>query len=133
MEIIYGVRQGSILVSPLFNIFLDDFFCILNDRYNANYANYDTPYIIADNIDYLIKSLEETSTALFQWFDDNILKNNSDKCYPQLSSNEDMAIHVSEYEIENSKCEKLLGAEPGFCFLLISVSTATIIYAKHGN
>ena len=106
---------------------------MINDRDNANYANYDTPYIIADNIDYLIKSLEETSTALFQWFDDNILKNNSDKCYPQLSSNEDMAIHVSEYEIENSKCEKLLGAEPGFCFLLISVSTATIIYAKHGN
>ena len=77
--------------------------------------------------------MEETSTALFQWFDDNILKNNSDKCYSQLSSNEDMPIHVSEYENENSKCEKLHGAEPGFFFLLISVSTATIIYAKHGN
>ena len=69
---------------------------MINDRDNANYTNYDTPYIIADNIDYLIKSLEEASTALFQWLDDNLLKSNSDKCYPQLSSNEDVAIHVSE-------------------------------------
>ena len=35
-----------------------------------------TPYIVADNIDDLIKSLERTSTALFQWFNDNFLKRN---------------------------------------------------------
>ena len=35
----------------------------------ASYANYNAPYIVADNIDDLIKSSEEASSALFQWFD----------------------------------------------------------------
>ena len=30
--------------------------------------------IAADNIDDLIRSLEEASTALFQWFGNNLLK-----------------------------------------------------------
>ena len=35
----------------------------------ASYANYNAPYIVADNIDDLIKSSEEASSASFQWFD----------------------------------------------------------------
>ena len=67
-----------------------------------NYADDNTPYVIADNSDDLIKSLEEASTALFQWFDNNLLKSNLDKCHLQISSNENVTFHVSEYEIENS-------------------------------
>ena len=35
----------------------------------ARYADHNAPYIVADNIDDLIKSSEEASSASFQWFD----------------------------------------------------------------
>ena len=66
-----------------FNIFSADLFFIINDINIASYADVNVPYIIADNIVSLIKSFEEASTALFQWFDDNPLKSNPDKCIHQ--------------------------------------------------
>ena len=42
----------------------------------------------------LIKSLEETSTALFQWF-----HNNRDKCHSLISSNENRTVKTGKYEI----------------------------------
>ena len=56
MEIIFGVPQVAILGSLLFNISLADLFFIINDTDIANYADDNTPYITADNIDDLIKS-----------------------------------------------------------------------------
>ena len=60
--------------------------------------------IVADNI-------EEALTALFQWFDNNILKNNPGKCHLLISSNENITVKICEYEVENSECEKLIGAK----------------------
>ena len=68
------------------------------------------PYIFAGKIGYLIKSLEDASAALLQQFDNNLLKNNPEKCrYFQKSSSENVKINIGEHEIENSDCEKLLG------------------------
>ena len=53
--------------------------------------------------------MEEASIALFQWFDDNPLKGNPDKCHVLLSSNEKITIKIGDYEIENSEQKKLLG------------------------
>ena len=79
MEIIIGVKEGSILRLPLFNIFLAGLFFIISNINIASYADDNTSYIAADSIDDLIKSLEEASTALFQWFDNSFLKNNLGK------------------------------------------------------
>ena len=38
-------------------------------------------------------------------------KSNPDKFHLPISSNENVTIHVGEYEIENGKCEKLLGVK----------------------
>ena len=67
--------------------------------------------VAADNINDFIKSLEEASTALFQWFDNNLLRKNPDKCHLLISSNENITVKISEYEIENSGCEKLFGVK----------------------
>ena len=45
-----------------------------------------TQYIAADNINDLIKSLKEASTALFQCFDNNFLKSNPNKCHLLIST-----------------------------------------------
>ena len=96
-------------VPLLFNIYLIDLFFVIEDTDIASYADDNTPYIIDDTVEGVIKSLEEVSKKLFKWFDDNLLKNNADKCHLLVSTNETVKIQVGNYNIANSKCEKLLG------------------------
>ena len=95
----------NIVTTLIWCLFGWSFFLIINHVDIASYADDNTPCIIADNIDDLFKSLEEASTALFQWFDNNLFKNNPDKCHLLISSNENKTVHVGEYEMKNSKCE----------------------------
>ena len=99
MEIVFGVPQGSILGPLLFNIFLADLFFIVNSTDIANYADDNTPYATANDIDSLIASLEEASKSLFTWFDNNFMKSNADKCHLLVSSNEKVTIKISTHEI----------------------------------
>ena len=55
LEIIFGVPQGSILGPLLFNNFLIDLFLIIENADITSYADENTQYIIADNIDGVIK------------------------------------------------------------------------------
>ena len=108
-DILFGVPQGSILGPLLFNIFLADLFFTLNNTEIANYADDTTPYAVSDNIDDLISSLERSSKDLLKWFDDNLMKSNPDKCHLLFSSREKIKIEIDDFEIGNSKCDKLLG------------------------
>ena len=64
-EILFGVPQGSLLGPLLFNIFLCDFFLIMKETSFARYADDNTAYVTAKNLDEVIKSLEENSIKLF--------------------------------------------------------------------
>ena len=111
LEIVIGVPQGSILGPLLFNIFLADSFFILNDADIASYADDNTRYVIADDINGVITSLEKASKFLFEWFETNLLKGNADKYHLLVSSTDTVNLKVSEYDIRNSDCEKLLGVK----------------------
>ena len=111
LEIIFGVQQGSILGPLLFNIFLIDLFFIIEDTDIASCTDDNTPYVIADNIDGVIKSLEEASKIIFKWFNDNLMRINADKCHMLVSTNNTVKIKIGNFDISNSKIEKLLGVK----------------------
>ena len=73
-----------------------DLFSIINDVDIASYADDNITYIIADNIDDLIKSMDEASIVLCQWFNNNLFKTNPGKCHLLISSNENITFHVGK-------------------------------------
>ena len=107
VEIVFGVPQGSILGLLLFNIFLTDLFFIVNSMDIANYADDNTLYATANDIDRLIASLDGALKSLFTWFDNNLMKSNADKFHLLVSSNEKVTIKIGSHKTAN--CEKLLG------------------------
>ena len=111
LEIIFGLPQELILGPILFNICLIDLFFIIEDTDIASYANDNTPYVIADNIDGVIKSLEEASEILFKWFNDNLMKINADKCHLSVSANNTVKIKIGNFDITNNRSEKLLAVK----------------------
>ena len=59
----------------------------------------------------VITSLEQVSDALFNWFKNNRLENNVNKCHVLVSTNKHVGIKIGDYTIDNSECEKLLGVK----------------------
>ena len=59
-----GVSQGSVLGPILFNICLADWFLIHSDI--ANFADDNTPYLSAKNVEDVMESLERASVSLFR-------------------------------------------------------------------
>ena len=110
-EILLGVPQGSICGPLLFNIFLADLCFVVKDIDITSYADDCTPFIVENNIDNVTASLEQVSYALFNWFKNNHLKNNIDKCHVLVSTNKPIGIKVGDYTIDNRDCEKLLGVK----------------------
>ena len=54
LEIVFAASQGSILGPLLVNVYLADLFLIMDDIDMANYADDNTPYVTADDIDEVI-------------------------------------------------------------------------------
>ena len=65
-EILFGVPQGSILGSLLFNVILCGLFLIMKETRFTIYAADNTSYVTVENTKEVIKSLEEDSIKLFQ-------------------------------------------------------------------
>ena len=46
-----------------------------------------------------------------EWFKNNLLKDNADKCHLLVSSSDAVSIRVKEYDIKIRECEKLLSVK----------------------
>ena len=108
-EILFEVPQGSILGPLLFNTFIYDLFILMDDINIANNADDSTPFVSGDTPLDVITSLENAAEKLFEWFANNHMKANHDKCHLLMSTLTPISITVKDYIIENSDNEKLLG------------------------
>ena len=70
-DLLFGVPQVSILEPLLLNIFLSDLFLLTKDVDITSYPDDNTPYIVGDNMDYVITALQNAAASLFKCFSEN--------------------------------------------------------------
>ena len=68
--------QVPLLGLLLFNVFMCDMFLILKTVYFTGYADDNTPFAVADNIEDVTSSLEDVGRNLITWFSNNQMKLN---------------------------------------------------------
>ena len=81
-----GIPQESIKGPLLLNIYICDLFFDIIEIDIGNYAD-DTSilYALDLKLENIVKLLEEIADKLFDWFSNNYLKANPDKCHLQLA------------------------------------------------
>ena len=72
-----------------------------------------TPYNFDFNkqLGNVISNLEKSTNSLLNWFRENHMKANSDKCHLLVSSDERCTAKIEDFSIKNSTEEKLLGVK----------------------
>ena len=107
-----GVPQGSVLGPLFFNIYINDLLLSIQDTDICNYADDTTIYVCDSNLDNVIARLENDSSIIIQWFANNFMKLNTDKCHLLIlgrNSNQHITVNVGDSVIENTEEEKLPG------------------------
>ena len=77
-----------------------DLFFIFSKTDITNYADDNTPYTSSNDVNALIKNLEEASKKLIKSFDDNLMKSNPDKCHLLVSMDDNVKIRIGNFQIE---------------------------------
>ena len=105
-----GVPQGSILGPLLFNIYICDMFFETPKTIDfAGYADDNTPYTYSKNLEKVLENLQGALEKLFQWFSENYLLANAEKCHLLTSSKTPQDITIFNTKIPSKENVKLLG------------------------
>ena len=93
----------------MFNIFINDIFFFLKKSKIANYADNNTAYATAENINGLLTILQEETTEVLKWFQINEMKPNDDKCHLIVGNQNNVNITLGSEVIESENSITLLG------------------------
>ena len=99
-----GVPQGSVLGPLLFNIYLNDLFLFVNDSNICNYADDTTIYVCDRNNKNVLNRLENETQILSEWFQNNCMKLNGDKCHLMIfgeKSNDSLVWMFCDRHLDN--------------------------------
>ena len=77
----------------------------------AGDADDNTLYTSDFNLEEVIQKLELTTNNLFEWFKNNHMKGNAEKCYLLATRDTDVTAKIGEFDVKNSREEKLLGVK----------------------
>ena len=110
-ELLTGVPQGSVLGPLLFNIYLNDLFYIIENTDICNFADDTTPHSSGYNLKEVMEDVEHDCSILVEWFRDNYLTLNADKCHLLVSGfkYEAMYASVGDALLWEENSVKLLG------------------------
>ena len=80
-EFLQGVPEGSVLGSILFSICLNDLFYLTEMTQVCNYVDDTTFYVYDKDLNTLINRLEYDTALAVEWFKNNFMKLNQNKCH----------------------------------------------------
>ena len=84
-------------------------FYFLEDFDIANYADDSTPYCAGKSTEFVVNNLEQSSTILFEWLNNNYMKVNTGKSHLLLSGNSRATATIDNSYIESEDEQVLLG------------------------
>ena len=95
-DILHGLPQGSILGLLLFNIYISDMFYDIDNYDIASYADDNTAYTSDFNLEEVIQKLKVITNNLFEWFKNNHMKANANKCHLLVTRDTDVTTKTLE-------------------------------------
>ena len=110
--VIAGVPQGSIDGPFLYNLFINDLVLFIEYTALGNYADDNNLSITGTNIENIKKLLLADFKTVIEWFSDNYMIINPDKCkYMCMGKNSDDndTLSLNEFNLKNSDYEIILG------------------------
>ena len=109
-----GVPQGSVLGPLLFNIYINDLLLFIQNSDICNYADDATIYACDKSLDNISHRLETDCSVALEWFADNFMKLNADKCHLLVLGqrcDDPVTVRIGNADVVNSSEEKLLGVQ----------------------